>query len=919
LNWAREVKDNVEQWKQQFTYDRWGNRTINTGVTYGVGVNNKAFAVAACNTSADPCSNRLLVPSGQSGVMTYDAAGNLTNDTYTGAGIRTYDAENKIISAWGGNNQAQLYAYDASGQRIKRTVDGVETWQVYGLGGELVAEYPSNGAVASPQKEYGYRNGQLLITASPGTGLPPSSGLAGYWKFDENSGTTTADSSGNNNTGTLTSGATWATGQSNAATSFDGVDDYVQMGAQSSLVMTSTATFSAWIYPTGAGSMPIYGGVILSKEGEYEVVRATDGTIQWAFANTSPGWNFINTGYVAPLNQWTHVAVTYDNGVIKTYVNGTLVNTYSGSGSIGDVLTSQNDFRVGGRQTTSQNFQGRIDEARVYNRALSATEVATLPTSAPSGLVGYWRFDENSGTTAADSSGHNNSGTLTSGATWATGQNNAATSFDGVDDYLQIGAQSSLVMTSTATFSAWIYPTGAGSMPIYGGVILSKEGEYEIVRATDGTIQWAFANTSPGWNFTSTGYVAPLNQWTHVAVTYDNGVIKTYINGTLVNTYSGSGSIGDVLTSQNDFRVGGRQTTSQNFQGRIDEARVYNRALSATEVATLPSGAGAGGVQIQWLITDHLGTPRMVLDQNGALASMKRHDYLPFGEELFAPTGGRTAAQGYTSGDAIRQQFTQKERDIETGLDFFGARYYLSTQGRFTSIDPENYQAMLDPSDPQSWNAYSYVNNSPLRRVDPDGRGFFTKLKNWLAWDVWGEDEDVKRVEEQKRAMLVRLQQENPNHELIVQSPITGQFVLLHPETMNRMNLWLWSNAVSSSRGSRDLTPEEAANVLDSTMNAGTLIYEKSPKHGATTRGNVSGAPQNGQSALDNSIQIKETSTRRIGIDRSTNEFVVFDNTNPGTGTFHGHVRSWGQLTQEMKNALIKAGEVTRTGKIIPK
>jgi hypothetical protein len=82
LNSAREVIDGgAEQWKQQFTYDRWGNRTINTGVTYGVGINNKAFTVNTAN-------NRLGVTGGQSGVMTYDAAGNLTNDTYTGAGNR---------------------------------------------------------------------------------------------------------------------------------------------------------------------------------------------------------------------------------------------------------------------------------------------------------------------------------------------------------------------------------------------------------------------------------------------------------------------------------------------------------------------------------------------------------------------------------------------------------------------------------------------------------------------------------------------------------------------------------------------------------------------------------------------------------------------------------------------------------------
>jgi YD repeat-containing protein len=93
--------------------------------------------------------------------MTYDTAGNLTNDTYSGAGNRTYDAENKITSAMGANNQAQLYSYDTSGQRIKRTVYGTETWQVYGFGGELVAEYAANGLPSAPQKEYGYRNGQL--------------------------------------------------------------------------------------------------------------------------------------------------------------------------------------------------------------------------------------------------------------------------------------------------------------------------------------------------------------------------------------------------------------------------------------------------------------------------------------------------------------------------------------------------------------------------------------------------------------------------------------------------------------------------------------------------------------------------------------------------------------------------------------
>jgi RHS repeat-associated protein len=141
------------------------------------------------------------------------------------------------------------------------------------------------------------------------------------------------------------------------------------------------------------------------------------------------------------------------------------------------------------------------------------------------------------------------------------------------------------------------------------------------------------------------------------------------------------------------------------------------------------------------MVSDQLGTPRMIADKSGSLVGVKRHDYLPFGEELFggAPSqpglGGRTTTQGYAS-DSTRQKFTQKERDIETGLDYFGARYYGSTQGRFTSVDPGNYQAMQDPSDPQSWNAYAYVNNNPLSRTDPDGKGILERIRN--AWNGYG-------------------------------------------------------------------------------------------------------------------------------------------------------------------------------------
>lgn len=100
-------------------------------------------------------------------------------------------------------------------------------------------------------------------------------------------------------------------------------------------------------------------------------------------------------------------------------------------------------------------------------------------------------------------------------------------------------------------------------------------------------------------------------------------------------------------------------------------------------------------------------------------ATASRHDSLPFGEEMVTGQGLRTAAMGYSASDYVRQKFTQKERDMETGLDYFEARYYSSVLGRFTSVDPILTSARK--TNPQSWNRYIYVLNTPLTVVDPNG------------------------------------------------------------------------------------------------------------------------------------------------------------------------------------------------------
>jgi RHS repeat-associated protein len=128
-----------------------------------------------------------------------------------------------------------------------------------------------------------------------------------------------------------------------------------------------------------------------------------------------------------------------------------------------------------------------------------------------------------------------------------------------------------------------------------------------------------------------------------------------------------------------------------------------------------------------------------VTGQSGSVKA--RYDYLPFGEEIEGSIGSRNLVSGYNS-DVIRQKFTSKERDTESGLDYFGMRYYGSAQGRFTSVDP--LLETGDPEDPQSWNRYTYTFNNPLKYIDPTG-GFAVPTAALTAL-ANQQEEEKKRI-----------------------------------------------------------------------------------------------------------------------------------------------------------------------------
>jgi RHS repeat-associated protein len=112
-------------------------------------------------------------------------------------------------------------------------------------------------------------------------------------------------------------------------------------------------------------------------------------------------------------------------------------------------------------------------------------------------------------------------------------------------------------------------------------------------------------------------------------------------------------------------------------------------------------------------------------------------DYTPFGQVIPSTSSNPRGGTCY-SGGGIRQEFTSKERDPESGLDFFLARYYSGAGGRFTGVDPAN--AAASAADPQSWNGYTYARNNPLLYTDPDGETYRVCPQGGQCFDTSDEE-----------------------------------------------------------------------------------------------------------------------------------------------------------------------------------
>lgn len=450
---------------------------------------------------------------------------------------------------------------------------------------------------------------------------PLTDNLVSYYKLDESSGDA-ADSVGSNtltNTGTTTYGAAKINNGADGGSTNTG--KYLKV-ANNMSIDGGACSFSVWVKiataPSSGNVMGIIGQYNPSNSIANRIYYWNDsGTYKVYFNRLITGIS--NNGpavtYTLTVGSWYLLTYTYDGVNVTGYINGVSAGSAGGGSGSGSDSNYHDGVVLMAMNSTSYGsyLSGMIDEAGVWSRALNSDEVSKLynsnralayPLTAPTlyGGVASYKLDESSGD-ASDSIGSNTltnvnttsfaSGKINNGADLEAGSSQGFTNSTYAQD---LGQQS---------VSCWIKPESLPTSGNYMGLITkyqtaSTTGGIDLRLYNDsGTqkIQWIVYGSGDG--ITSYTVTLTTGVWYHICGVYDGVYNRLYLNGSEVSSASYSGT---VSTTARNLTVGCSDIASGNtrfFDGMIDEVSLFNRALTANEVAELYSSGS--GEQYPWV------------------------------------------------------------------------------------------------------------------------------------------------------------------------------------------------------------------------------------------------------------------------------------------------------------------------------
>jgi glucose/arabinose dehydrogenase/PKD repeat protein len=217
--------------------------------------------------------------------------------------------------------------------------------------------------------------------------------------------------------------------------------------------------------------------------------------------------------------------------------------------------------------------------AATYTAVYEATE----PPTGPPGLVAAYGFNEGSGGAAGDGSGHGHTGTV-SGATWtAAGKFGGALVFSGANSWVTVADSDLLDLSTGMTLSAWVNPAVSTG---WRTVVMKEQAAglaYALYGSSTGSLPASHVHVGGAERRVAGSSALPMSTWRHLAATFDGAILRLYVDGVQVGSLGRTGSI---LVSAGPLRIGGNGVWGEYFQGMIDEVRVYNRALSPSEIQT---------------------------------------------------------------------------------------------------------------------------------------------------------------------------------------------------------------------------------------------------------------------------------------------------------------------------------------------